>query len=259
MRQIHKHRKRIAIAALSAWLIIPCLHAAVLEDSHKVVKATNSSAASSQKKIDQLSRDSQALLEEYRRLRNGIEYQDAYTLELQQLDASQQQQIATLQRQIEDARITQQRIVPLMRSMADALEKFVVLDLPFHHEQRIGSVLQLKQRLRQPGLSISARFRLLLEAYQLEQDYGLNIEAWRGPLQLQGEKLSVEYLRIGRVALYYHSLDGDSSGYWDSSSQSWHPLAVEYNQPIATALRVAKNQSAPQLLTLPMTRPGDAS
>jgi cell division protein FtsB len=259
MHQIPKHCKRMAIAALTAWLMTSGLHAAKLEDSHKVVKATNSSAANSQKKIDQLSRESQALLDEYRRLRNGIEYQDAYTLELEQLDASQQQQIGALQRQIEEARITQQRIVPLMRSMADALEKLVVLDLPFHHEQRIGSVLQLKQRLRQPGLSISSRFRLLLEAYQLEQDYGLNIEAWRGPLQLEGEQLSVEYLRIGRVALYYHSLNGESSGYWDSASQSWQALAAAYNQPIAAALRVAKNQSAPQLLTLPMAMPGGTS
>ena len=259
MRPIHNSYKLSACAMLSAWLLSTGLHAAKLEDSQKVVKATNTSAASSQQKIDQLSRDSEALLQEYRRLRNGIEYQDAYTLELQQLDASQKQQIETLQRQIEDARITQQRIVPLMRSMADALEKFVVLDLPFHHEQRISSVLQLKQRLQQPGLSISARFRLLLEAYQLEQDYGLNIEAWRGPLQLQDEQLSVEYLRIGRIALYYQSLDGKNSGYWDTASQTWHTLAAQYNQPIAAAMRVAKNQSAPQLLSLPMAMPGASS
>ena len=114
-------------------------------------------------------------------------------------------------------------------------------------------------RHRQPGLSISARFRLLLEAYQLEQDYGLNIEAWRGPLQLQDEQLSVEYLRIGRIALYYQSLDGKNSGYWDTASQTWHTLAAQYNQPIAAAMRVAKNQSAPQLLSLPMAMPGASS
>ena len=52
------------------------------------------------------------------------------------------------------------------------------------------------------------QFRLLLEAYQLEQDYGNRIESWRGPLALEGQELSVGFLRVGRVALYYQTLDG---------------------------------------------------
>ena len=188
-------------------------------------------------------------------MQNSAEYQAAYTLELQQLSTAQESRIETLQHQIGEAIITRQRIVPLMRGMADALEKFVVLDLPFHQQERITSTIQLKQRLRQPGLSLSAKFRLLLEAWQLEQDYGVTIEAWRGPLELAGDSLSVEYLRIGRVALYYQSLDGQSSGYWDQRERIWAPLAAQYNQAITEALRVAKNQVAPQLLTLPMAPP----
>ena len=170
-----------------------------LQESLDVVSATNRSAERSQDKIDQLDRDTRTLLEEYRSIKESVEYQEAYTRELEQLDASQRARIESLQRQIAQARITRQRIMPLMRSMADALEKFVVLDLPFHQEERVVAVLQLKQRLDSPDLSVSARFRLLLEAYQLEQDYGGTVEAWRGPLTLEGETLSVEYLRLGRV------------------------------------------------------------
>lgn len=146
-----------------------------------------------------------------------------------------------------------------MRSMADALEKFVVLDLPFHHEERLGAVLQLKQRLNQPDLSVSAKFRLLLEAYQLEQDYGGKIEAWRGPLNFQGEDLSVQYLRVGRAALYFQSLDGETSGYWNAPQDSWVTLDMAHNRPLAQAMRVAKNLTAPQLLQLPMLTPGGDS
>jgi cell division protein FtsB len=233
--------------------------AADLRKSLDVVSDTNSSATASQKKIDQLSAQTRALLEEYRRLQDGVEYQAAYTRELQELEQAQRVQIEDLNRQITQAAITRQRIVPLMRTMSDALEKFVVLDLPFHHEERINAVLLLKRRLNQPDLSVSAKFRLLLEAYQLEQAYGSNVEAWRGPVQWQGEQLSVEFLRVGRVALYFQSLDGASSAYWNAEQDEWLPLDPGFNRDVAEALRVARNQIAPQLLQLPMLAPGDAS
>ena len=175
------------------------------------------------------------------------------------LDQSQQERIESLKRQLAQARITRQRILPLMRSMAEALEKFVVLDLPFHHEERIGAVLQLKRRLDNPGLSVSARFRLLLEAYQLEQDYSATVEAWRGPLSRQGESLSVEYLRVGRTALYYQSLDRTHCGYWDRGQQDWVALDPTHNRALFQAIRVAHSQAAPQLLELPFRSGGGAS
>ena len=247
------------VAAFPMLLLTTAIHAADVKDSLDVVTKTNRSAVDSQKKIDGLSRETQGMLEEYRKLQDGSEYQAAYTRELEELDRAQQMQIESLQQQIAQARITRQRIVPLMRSMADALEKFVVLDLPFHHEDRINGVLQLKQRLNQPDLSVSAKFRLLLEAYQLEQDYGSNIEAWRGPLQFQDEELSVEFLRVGRTALYFHSLDGQTSGYWNATQDSWIALDTDHNRSMAQALRVAKNLTAPQLLQLPMMAPGGDS
>lgn len=223
-----------------------------VNDSLEVVTETNSSAVRSQQTVDQLSRETRNLLEEYRKLLDGTEYQAAYTRELQELEAEQLTRIEELQEQIAQVRITQQRIVPLMRSMADALEKFVILDTPFHQEERLVAVLQLKQRLRQPDLSVSAKFRTLLEAYQLEQDYGDTVEAWRGPLQIGGEELSVQFLRIGRLALYYQLLDGTTSGYWDSNLQQWQQLEARYNRGVSQALRVAENLTAPQLLTLPL-------
>ena len=110
-----------ALAVLAALLLFTPLQAAEVKDSLKVVEKTNRSAVASQKKIDGLSRQTQDMLEEYRKLQDGTEYQAAYTRELEELDAAQQQQIKELREQIAQARVTRQRIVPLMRSMADAL------------------------------------------------------------------------------------------------------------------------------------------
>ena len=257
-RFIGTTRPSIALC-LGAMLLSIAVQGAGIKDSLDVVSDTNNSASASQKKIDDLSRESRNLVEEYRKLLDGSEYQAAYTRELEELEQAQQQQLAALREQIVQARLTRQRIVPLMRSMADSLEKFVVLDLPFHQEERVAAVLDLKQRLRQPDISVSAKFRILLEAFQLEQDYGGNIESWRGPLQLDGQELSVEYLRVGRVALYFQSLDGSASGYWDRGQQAWVPLEERYNRGLGQALRVAQNITAPQLLNLPLQAPGGDS
>lgn len=231
--------------------------AAEVTESLEVIGGTHRSAAASQEKIDGLSRETRTLLEEYRRLQDGAEYQEAYTRELEELEKAQRSQIEDLQHQIAEAAITRQRIVPLMRSMVDALEKFVALDLPFQQEERINGVLNLRRRLNQTDLSVAVKFRLVLEAYQLEQDYGNKIEAWRGTLQRNGEDVSVEYLRVGRVALYFQSLDGATSGYWNSAQSEWMELNPEHNRALTQALRVARNQIAPQLLQLPMRSPGE--
>jgi cell division protein FtsB len=259
VRRVRYRRVAGLVAALSLLSWSAVTPAADVKESLGVVSGTNRSAAASQKKIDDLSAQTRALLEEYRRLQDGVEYQAAYTRELEDLERAQRAQIAELQGQIAQASITRQRIVPLMRSMADALEKFVVLDLPFQQEERINGVLLLKRHLNQSDLSVAAKFRLLLEAYQLEQGYGNTIAAWRGPLQWQGEELSVEYLRIGRAALYFQTLDGARSGYWSAEQGAWLALDDSFNRDVTQALRVARNQVAPQLLQLPMLAPGESS
>jgi hypothetical protein len=232
------------------------MQASELSESQAVISETNQQAANAQQNIDRMANESKALIEEYRRLKNGVEYQLAYARELEQLNASQQLRIDSLKRQIEEAAVTQQRIVPLMRSMADSLQKFIELDLPFRREARLQAVKLLQQRIRQPDLSLSIKFRLLLETWQLEQDYGMTIEAWRGPLKLSESSISVEFLRIGRVALYYQSLDGMKSGYWDQPTQDWLQLDSGFNPTINKAIRIARSQLAPQLLNLPLTTPG---
>ncbi len=241
-----------------ALLLIPVAHAAELDTSRDVVATSTTQAIASQARIDTLSAETKALLTEFRRLTEGVEYAESQRRELEVLRRAQSDQIATLKTQIATVKMTRQRILPLMRSMAESLQAFVALDLPFHQEQRLTAVLSLQKTLSRADLSVSSRLRMLLEAYQLEQDYGNTIEAWRGTVEQNGDPLSVEFLRIGRVALYYHHLDGSRSAYWDRTRGTWQPLQNKFNRPIASSLKIARNGGAPQLLLLPLLPPEDA-
>lgn len=225
---------------------------ASIDDSLKVVTKTTGQSIASQTKIDELSMQTKRMLEEYQRILRNTEYQDAYNAELGQLNQDQQAEISSLSQQLNDLKVTQMQIMPLIRTMADSLQKFVVLDLPFHQDERVASVIQLNQRLRSPSLSTPEKFRLILEAFQVENDYSYSIESYRGPLTTADEELSVEYLRIGRVGLYYLTLDGSQAGYWNDQVRNWEVLEPEHNKLIVKALRVAADLQAPELLSLPM-------
>ncbi len=239
---------------LCAALIPLAANSATLDDNLKAMQATNAEAGAVQKNIADLQTQTQNMVEEYKRLTQNVDYQDEYTQEMKDRIAAQEKEMASLREQLASRQITQQRIVPLMRSMADTLEQFVALDLPFHQEERLARVTKVKQQLASASISLQDKYRSLLEAYQQELEFGRSLEAWRGELKLGDEALTVEYLRLGRSAFYFQSMDGARSGYWDKAYKQWVELPRDYNEDIKHGLRIARNQMAPQLLALPMKR-----
>jgi hypothetical protein len=228
--------------------------AATLEENVKAMQATNAEAGAAQKNIINLQNETQSMMDEYKRLTQTVDYQDQYTQEITDRLAVQEKDLASLRLQLASRQITQQRIVPLMRSMGDALEQFVALDLPFHQEERLARVIKVKQQLSSTTIPLQDQYRALLEAFQQELEFGRGIEAWRGELKLGEEHLTVEYLRLGRTAFYFQSMDGARSGYWDRAYKQWVEVPREYSEDIKHGLRIARNQQAPQLLALPMKR-----
>lgn len=241
-------------AAVLLMLAATSVGAATLDDNVKAMQDTNAEAGAVQKNIANLQSQTQAMVEEYKRLTATVDYQDQYTQEIKDRLAAQDKELASLREQVASRQTTQQRIVPLMRSMSDALEQFVALDLPFHQEERLARTTKVKQQLSSSTLSLQDKYRALLEAFQQELEFGRGIEDWRGELKLGEETLTAEFLRLGRTAFYFQSMDGQRSGYWDRSYKQWVEVPREYNEDIKHGLRIARNQQAPQLLALPMKR-----
>ncbi len=245
---------RSVVVCVTAFVLPMSVGAASLEDNVQAMQATNAEAGAAQKNIANLQAQTQAMVEEYKRLTATVDFQGQITQEMQDRLAVQDKELASLREQVANRLITQQRIVPLMRSMSDALEQFVALDLPFHQEERLARVIKVKQQLSSSTITLQDKYRVLLEAFQQELEFGRGIEAWRGDLKLGEENLTVEFLRFGRTAFYFQSMDGQRSGYWDRAYKQWIEVPREFNEDIKHGLRIARNQQAPQLLALPMKR-----
>ena len=96
----------------------------------------------------------------------------------------------------------------------------------------------------------------MLEAYNIELQYGRGIQTYRDTIDVGGAPRDVDFLRIGRVALVYQSTDGAVSGAWDKSSGSWVDLpAGEYNAAIRKGIRIANKQATIELLNMPVSAP----
>ncbi|MCH1568607.1 MAG: DUF3450 domain-containing protein, partial [Alphaproteobacteria bacterium] len=84
-------------------------------------------------------------------------------------------------------------------------------------------------------------------------EYGRTIEAYEGEMDINGEARMVAFLRIGRVALIYQTLDGAESGAWDKNQSQFIDLDGDFDGELRSALRIAKQQAAPDLLVVPVT------
>lgn len=238
----------VCIASTGVW-------AAGLDEGLQANQSARQEAAASQQRITRLQTQTDTMTEEYRRLTQGADGQQAHSAALQDTLARQAEEIVSLRQQLASRQIMQERIVPLMRSMADALEQFVALDMPFHQDARLGRIIKLKQQLATTSLPLPEKYRALLGVFQQELELGRTLETWRGELILGQEQLTVEYLRIGRVGYYFQTMDGQRAGFWDNVEKKWQDLPYEQSTDIRHAMLVARNQQAPQLLALPMSAP----
>lgn len=217
--------------------------------------AANQEAQRSQARIDQLDDDTRDLVQEYRALLEQTENLGIYNRQLEKLIAQQQEDLASVDAQMRSVEETQRNIVPLMLRMIEVLEKFIALDLPFLAGERAGRVATLKTIMDRPDVSLPEKYRRIMEAYQVELEYGRTIETMSDTIDLYGAYSTVNLLRIGRVALFYQSLDGESSGYWDHRERTWKKLDDDYNQSLRRGIQIARKQATPDFFVIPLTAP----
>jgi hypothetical protein len=216
--------------------------------------AADKAAAAAQDRIDKIHDETQDMVSQYRQALADADSYRAYSEQLSSQLRAQQEEITSIQKQLTEVEATGRDVWPLMEKMVDTLEQFVALDLPFLKGERERRVKGLKDMLQRADVTISEKYRRILEAYQIEMEYGRTLEAYEG-LVGEGESAKkVEFLRVGRVALLYQTPDGRETGYWDVEKKSW-VRDSGYRNAVKEGLSVAKKLGAPDILTLPVPAP----
>jgi hypothetical protein len=214
-------------------------------------------AQESQQRVDAVVNQTRSLADQYRQILREIEGLEIYNRLLARQVERQGEQKEQIRASIDQVTVVQRQIMPLMDRMIAGLDQFVSLDVPFLENERRARVSNLQTLLERQDVSVAEKFRRVMEAYQIENEYGRTIENYKGSLEVGGLVREVDFLRIGRTTLVYQTTDGQNQGVWDQQDSAWVALGSEYRNRIRQGLRVARRQLAPELLLMPVPAPED--
>ncbi len=231
--------------------------AAASLDSVKAEGAQKAEAArASQQRIDSIVDAKQQKLITYRALLKQMEGLEQYN---EQLGTQIQGQIALIKRfddSIAQVATIERQMLPLTRRMADSLKAFVELDLPFHELERRERMDFVEETLNKADVDVAEKFRQVLEAYQVENEYGRKIDAYQDIVEINGQQQEVDVLRFGRISLVAQTKDTSTTAVWDHQAGQWMELeAATYRNSVRKGILMARKQASIDLITLPIAAP----
>ncbi len=211
-------------------------------------------AAQTQQKIDNLSDSTGQLQAKYLSTEQQIDQLKKYNDNLQGLIDNQESRITSLNKQLGELSDVAHGIVPLMQEMITGLDHFIKLDVPYQLNQREQTVQKLQDLMTDSDVSISERYRQIMSAYQNELEAGRKMNVYRGQLTVNNKPQTVDFLQIGRIVLCYQTLDQSQTGCWNQRERKWQ-VADGFRRAVSQGLQMARKQTSPTLLNLPVLPP----
>ena len=230
--------------------------AAKLDEAQQVGEKKLVEAEKSQKKIDKIVEGAQERLIQYRSLLKQIEGLEAYNEQLSTQVAGQENLISRFDASISQVALIERQMAPLVEKMAASLQDFIELDLPFHSEERQERMAFIQDNLTAADIDVAEKFRQVIEAYQIENEYGRKIDTFQDIVTLNGTEQEVNVLRVGRIAMVCQTKDTRTSATWNNEKKAWDVLDnVTYRNAIRQGIKMAKKQASINILTLPIAVP----
>ena len=230
--------------------------AAKLDAMQQVGEEKLQEAEASQKKIDEIVAGAQERLIQYRSLLKQIEGLRIYNEQLTTQVNSQEALIARFDQSIAQVSVIERQMAPLVAKMADSLTRFIEIDLPFHIAERYERMAFIQESLRAADIDVAEKFRQVIEAYQIENEYGRKIDSYQDIVTLNGKEQEVDVLRVGRIAMVCQTKDARISARWNHDNKTWEILDnVTYRNAIRYGIKMAKKQAPINILRLPITAP----
>ncbi len=206
----------------------------------------------SQERVNALEAAREKDLAEFKRVLKEVEGLRVYNSRLERQIEDQIRRLENIVNSIQGVVAIQRHVTPLMVDMVDSLERFVAADLPFHRQERNERVAFLRRNIDRSDLSGAEKFRQVLEAYKIENEYGRKIGTYTDVVA--GRNVNV--LRVGRIALLAQTTDARRAWVWDRKAKGWRELnGGEYRSILLHGLRMANDQAVIKLLLLPIPAP----
>ena len=208
-------------------------------------------AQQSQERINSVVEGTRSLEDQYRAVNKEIDGLKVYNRLMRAQVEGQQATLEDIGLSMDQVDVINRQIFPLMERMIDGLDQSVKLDIPFLMDERTKRVADLKGIMERSDVSVAEKFRKVMEAYQIENEFGWTSEHFTQSLTIDGITRSFNMLRIGRIGLYFQSDDAKVTGRWDNEARQWVMDDSARNE-IRKGLRMARQLIAPELISIPV-------
>ncbi len=254
-RCIHSGRSTV-VAAVAATLLAASGNV-VAQSVDQVLAAGQERlnlAQQSQERINNIVEGTRSLEDDYRAINKEIDGLRVYNRLMVAQTDGQAAVLEDISLSIDQVDVINRQIFPLMERMIDGIEQSVALDVPFLMDERSKRIGDLKSIMERSDVTVAEKFRKVMEAYQIEMDYGTSSEWYEDTLEIDGESRKFNILRIGRVGLYFQSDDASITGRWDNEARQWVRDDAARND-IRKGIRMARQLIAPELIAVPVAAP----
>lgn len=211
-------------------------------------------AQQSQERVNAIVEGTRSLEDQYRAINKEIDGLKVYNRLMKAQVDGQSSTLEDIALSMDQVDVINRQIFPLMERMIDGLKQSVSLDIPFLLDERTERVVTLAEIMSLSNVSVAEKFRKVMEAYQIENDYGNTTEFYTQSLTIDDQTRSYNMLRVGRIGLYFQSDDTKITGRWDNNAREW-VMDNSSRGEVRKGLRMAKQLIAPELINIVVPAP----
>jgi predicted RNase H-like nuclease (RuvC/YqgF family) len=224
------------------------------EKVQQKVTAAMGTEASVQEKTDDWSWDKQEIIQEIRDAKYRVTWLQYRQEKNRQYIAKAQQNIEDLEAKKAELNKLREQLEPYLETVILRLEDFIAQDLPFLPSEREKRIAALKNSMDNYDLALSEKLRRVFEeGLQIEADYGDMIDVQEGEtLNIGGIDTQVLILQLGRVGMYYMSMDEKQIGYYNTATGNWEALPDSMNREISVAMDIGQANRTVEIVKLPL-------
>ena len=209
-------------------------------------------AQESQERINEVVEGTRSLADQYRAINKEIDGLRVYNRLMTAQTNGQNATLEDIALSMDQVDVINRQIFPLMERMIDGLRQSIALDIPFLMDERNKRMEALDEIMERSDVSVAEKFRKVMEAYQIENDYGSSNEWYKESLNVDGAVREYNMLRIGRIGLYFQSDDSNITGWWNAETGAYELLGNEHRNEVRKGIRIARQLIAPELMLLPV-------
>jgi hypothetical protein len=247
-------RKRLFTALLVFAAAAPLVARSQQDDPAKTVDKTISISRKTQKKQDEWADEKSDLMVRYRNAQANISYLEQRVAIESEKAGALDERIAELERRLDESTRLRNSIQDTLDTVHGRLAAWVETDLPFLMKERKARLTALDRELSRPDVTSAEKLRRLLEVLQIETAYGSTVEVVQDRITVAGDTLFVDMLRLGRLALFWRTPDGERAGEFDLGTRSYVELPGKRHGDIQKAMDMAARIRPVEITELPLGR-----